>query len=76
MTFLSILSVLFAATIMGYFAMGKAGRAAAQVQQVEQDSPRQRPLPRRWSNLLIAMAVVYCFLLLAGLSWAGWFRLA
>ena len=75
MTFLSLLSVLFAATMMGYFALGKDGGAAAQVEEIDQDSPRQRPIPRRWSNLLIAMAVVYCFLLLAGLSWAGWFRL-
>ena len=39
-------------------------------------SVTQHAIPRRWSSLLIALAVVYCFLLLAGLSWAGWFRVA
>jgi len=33
-----------------------------------------RSLPNRWTNLLIVLSVVYCFLLLAGLSYAGWFR--
>jgi hypothetical protein len=31
---------------------------------------------KRWSNALIVMTVVYFCLLLAGLSYAGWFRVA
>jgi hypothetical protein len=38
------------------------------------ENPHQRALPRRWSNLMIVLSVLYCFLLLAGLSYAGWFR--
>ncbi len=38
------------------------------------ENPQHRALPKRWSNLLIVLSVVYCFLLLAGLSYAGWFR--
>jgi len=36
----------------------------------------QPAIAKRWSSILIALAVVYCFLLLAGLSWAGWFHVA
>jgi hypothetical protein len=70
---LTIFSVLFAAAVMGYYGTRQAVR-----ETVQSDAARapQRAIPRRWSTPLIVMAVVYCFLLLAGLSWAGWFRVA
>ena len=70
---LTIFSVLLAAAMMGYVGTRKAAHEAA---QSESASIPQRPIPRRWSTLLIVMTVVYCLLLLAGLSWAGWFRVA
>jgi hypothetical protein len=70
---LTIFSVLFAAAVMGYFGTRQAVRETVQSGAAR---PPQHAIPRRWSTLLIVMAVVYCFLLLAGLSWAGWFHLA
>lgn len=73
MTLLSIVSVLLATVVMGFLGAGKAGQAAA---EVEVENRRQHALPKRWSNLVIVMTVVYFCLLLAGLSYAGWFRVA
>ena len=73
MTLISIFTVLFATAFMGFIGIGKAGQVP---QDVEIETPRRRALPRRWSNFLIALTVVYFFLLLAGLSYAGWFRVA
>ena len=73
MTLFSMLSVLLATVVMGFFGMGASGRTPA---EVEVENTRKRTLPKRWSNLVIAMTVVYFFLLLAGLSYAGWFRVA
>jgi hypothetical protein len=70
---LTVVSVLFATAAMGFLGTAKAGRAPA---EAEAEVQPQRAIPRRWSTLLIAMAVVYCILLLAGLSYAGWFRVA
>lgn len=36
----------------------------------------KRALPKRWSSFVIALTVVYFFLLLAGLGYAGWFHVA
>ena len=73
MTVLSIVSVLFATALMSFLGFSKPGQVAA---EVEAENPRPRALPERWSNLLIALTVVFFFLLLAGLSYAGWFRVA
>ena len=73
MTLLSIVTVLFATALMGYLGLSKPGQVAA---EVEVEKPRTRTLPKRWSNIMIVMTVVYFFLLLAGLSYAGWFRVA
>lgn len=73
MTLLSIVSVLFATVIMAYLGVAKAGQAAA---EAEVEKPRPIALPKRWSDLIIMLTVVYFFLLLAGLSYAGWFRVA
>lgn len=73
MTLFSLSSLLFTTVLMGLLSAGKTGQAAA---QVDADLPRPRMLPRRWSSFLIAMTVVYFFLLLAGLCYAGWFRMA
>ena len=70
---LTIFSVLLAAAAMTYFGTRKAVHETV---DSEAAKVAQRPIPRRWSTLLIVMAVVYCCLLLAGLSWAGWFRIA
>ena len=71
MTFLSILTVLLATVVMGFIGL----RKQVPVEAVS-ENPRKRNLPKRWSNFLIAMTVVYFFLLLAGLGYAGWFRIA
>lgn len=73
MTLLSIVSVLFATVFMAFLGSGKAGRLAA---ELEVENPRQRALPKRWSSLVIGMTVLYFFLLLAGLGYAGWFHVA
>ena len=70
---LSIFSVLFAAAVMGYFG---TRNAVQEISEPDATSALQRAIPKRWSSLLIVLAVVYCFLLLAGRSWAGWFRVA
>ena len=71
MTVLSIITVLFATALMGYVGMTKAGQPAG---ETDADTPRQRQLPRAWTTLLISVTVAYCCLLLAGLSYAGWFN--
>jgi hypothetical protein len=71
MTVLSIVTVLFATAVMGYRGAAKADEPA-----VEAEAPHARQLPKAWSTLLIAVTVVYCVLLLAGLSYAGWFHVA
>lgn len=76
MTFFSILTViavLFATAAMSYVATAKASEPAA---SNETEAPRQRQIPKPWSTLLIAVTVAYCVLMLAGLSYAGWFRVA
>ncbi len=70
---LSIFSVLLAAAVMGYYGTRKAVHKTT---EPDAASVPKRAIPKRWSSLLIVLAVVYCFLLLAGLSWAGWFRVA
>ena len=71
--FLPIFSVLFAAALMGYFGTRKAVQESA---ESEAANVPARAISKRWSTLLIVLAVAYCFLLLAGLGWAGWFRVA
>ena len=73
MTVLTIVTVLFAAGVMGY---GVIGKPAASAVESDAEVPRPRALPKSWSSLLIALTVLYCFLVLAGLSYAGWFRVA
>ena len=73
MTLLSIATVLLATVLMAFLAAGKSDRVAA---EAEVDNGRPQVLPKRWSNLVIVMTVVYFCLLLAGLSYAGWFRVA
>jgi hypothetical protein len=73
MTLLSIVTVVLAAAIMGYLGLGRSSHVTA---DVEVENPRPVSIPKRWSTLLIAVTVVYFFLLLAGLSYAGWFRVA
>jgi len=58
---------------MALLGAGKAGQVAA---EVEVENGRPHTLPKRWSGLVIVMTVVYFCLLLAGLSYAGWFRVA
>ncbi len=70
---LTIVSVLFATAFMGYLGTAKATPAQA---KTDVEASPQRAMPRRWSTLLIFMVVIYCMLLLAGLSYAGWFRVA
>jgi uncharacterized membrane protein YidH (DUF202 family) len=71
MTLLPIVFVLLATVLMAFLGAGKARQVAA---EVEVESSRQAP--KRWSSLVIVMTVVYFCLLLAGLSYAGWFRVA
>jgi hypothetical protein len=73
MTLLSIVSVLLATVLMGFLGATKSGPVA---EEVEVENGRPQVLPKRWSNLVIVMTVVYFCLLLAGLSYAGWFRVA
>ncbi len=70
---LPIFSVLFAAALMGYFGTRKAVQETAESDEASVPRPA---IAKRWSTLLIVLAVAYCFLLIAGLSWAGWFRVA
>jgi len=70
---LTIFSVLFTAALMGYLGTRKAAQRTA---ESDAASAPQPAIAERWSTPLIVLPVVYCFLLLAGLSWAGWFRLA
>lgn len=72
-TLLYIASVLFATALMAFLGTRKTTRVAV---EIEPRSARQHSIPRRWSNLLIVLTVVYCFLLLAGLSYAGWFHVS
>lgn len=69
MILFSIVATLFATDAFGFSRSTHARRMPAPVK-----SARRRPA--RWSNLVIALTVVYCFLLLAGLTYTGWFRLA
>jgi hypothetical protein len=70
---LAIFPVLFAAALMGYFG---TRRAVEETVESDETSVPQPAIAQRWSTSLIVLAVVYCFLLIAGLSWAGWFRVA
>ena len=70
---LYIVPVLFTMALIGFLGTRKPARVRA---DIEPGNSRHHSIPRRWSNLLIVLAVVYCFLLLAGLSYAGWFRVA
>jgi hypothetical protein len=72
-TVLAIFSVLFTAALMGYLGTRKAVQKTAESDFAGVPQPA---IAKRWSTPLIVLAVVYCFLLLAGLSWAGWFRVA
>ncbi len=71
--FLPIFSVLFVAALMGYFGTRKAIQKTA---ESDGGSVPRGANAQRWSSLLIVLAAIYCFLLLAGLSWAGWFHVA
>jgi hypothetical protein len=73
MTLLSIGTVLSATVLMAFLAAGNPGEVAA---EVELENRQQKALPKRWSSLVIVMTVVYFCLLLAGLSYAGWFHVA
>jgi len=70
---LTIFTVLLAAAAMTYYGTRKA---VHETTQSDAPSVPQRPIPRRWSTLLIVVAVLYCCLMLAGLTWAGWFHVA
>jgi hypothetical protein len=70
---LTMLSVLLTALLMGYPGTPKAAQKTA---ESDFASGPQPAIAKHWSTSLIVLAVVYCFLLLAGLSWAGWFRVA
>ena len=72
MTFLSIVSVLLATFLMGFLGLRKPRTTA----EVERENPQPRALPKRWRTVIIVITVLYFFLLLAGLSYAGWFRVA
>ena len=74
MTLISIFSVLFATALMGFIGLGKTDQGSEESLEIE--NPRRRALPKRWSNIIIVLTVVYFFMLLAGLSYAGWFRVA
>jgi hypothetical protein len=50
---------------MGLLGAGKFGRGR-----------RPRALQKRWSNLVIVITMLYFSLLLDGLSYAVWFRVA
>ncbi len=70
MKYLSIVSILLTAVVLGQTAVRKPAPRQPEV-SVE---TAQAGMPARWSAILIATAVVYCLLLLAGLFWAGWFQ--
>jgi len=61
-----------ATTLMCYLKLDRPSHVAA---GVEGEKPRQRALPNRWIRVMVVMTVVYLFLLMTGLAYAGWFRL-
>ena len=70
MKYLSIVSVLLTAVVLGQSGVRKPGAR-------QQDVPieaAQAGMPARWSAILIATAVVYCLLMLVGLYATGWFQ--
>ena len=70
MKYLSIVSILLTAVVLGQSGVRKPSARQPEV-TVE---AAQAGMPARWSAILIATAVVYCLLLLAGLFWTGWFQ--